>query len=101
MAPATRRARGGHNDAEVPRGPVRMASRVPVSVIHRTRGTQAMNVIMIVTDQHKAATIGAYGDPLEATPNLDRLAAMGTIFTRCRTQNPFCQPARATMLTGT
>ncbi len=60
-----------------------------------------MNVLLITTDQHKATTIGAYGDPLGATPHLDRLAAAGTRFTRCRTQNPFCQPARASILTGT
>lgn len=60
-----------------------------------------MNVLLITTDQQKATTIGAYGDPLGATPSLDRLAAAGTVYTRCRTQNPFCQPARATILTGT
>jgi arylsulfatase A-like enzyme len=59
-----------------------------------------MNVLLVTTDQHKATTIGAYGDPLGATPRLDAFAASGTRFTRCRTQNPFCQPARATMLTG-
>src|SRR5215475_274330 len=59
-----------------------------------------MNVVLITTDQHKATTIGAYGDPLGATPVVDRLAAAGTRFTQCRTQNPFCQPARATILTG-
>jgi arylsulfatase A-like enzyme len=60
-----------------------------------------MNVLLITTDQHKASTIGAYGDPMGATPRLDRLAAEGTRFAQCRTQNPFCQPARATILTGT
>ena len=59
-----------------------------------------MNVLWITTDQHKATTIGAYGDPLGATPNLDRLATEGTRYSRCRTQNPFCQPARASILTG-
>jgi arylsulfatase A-like enzyme len=59
-----------------------------------------MNVLLITTDQHKASTLGAFGDPMGATPRLDRLAAEGTCFTQCRTQNPFCQPARATMLTG-
>ena len=59
-----------------------------------------MNVLLVTTDQQKATTIGAYGDPLGATPALDRLAADGTRFTCCRTQNPFCQPARATILTG-
>ena len=58
-----------------------------------------MNVLWITTDQHKATTIGAYGDPLGATPNLDRFATEGTRYSRCRTQNPFCQPARATILT--
>ncbi len=59
-----------------------------------------MNVLLVTTDQQKATTIGAYGDPLGATPALDRLAADGTRFSRCRTQNPFCQPARATILLG-
>src|SRR5262249_31139166 len=59
-----------------------------------------MNVLLVTTDQQKATTIGAYGDPLGATPVLDGLAAAGTRFSRCRTQNPFCQPARATILTG-
>jgi arylsulfatase A-like enzyme len=59
-----------------------------------------MKVLLVTTDQQKATTIGAYGDPLGATPRLDALAAEGTRFTRCRTQNPFCQPARATMLPG-
>jgi arylsulfatase A-like enzyme len=60
-----------------------------------------MNVLLVTTDQHKATTLGAYGDRLGATPALDRLAAEGTRFAQCRTQNPFCQPARATILTGT
>lgn len=60
-----------------------------------------MNVLLVTTDQHKATTLGSYGDPLGATPVLDRLAAAGTRFAQCRTQNPFCQPARATILTGT
>jgi arylsulfatase A-like enzyme len=60
-----------------------------------------MNLLLVTTDQHKATTLGAYGDPLGATPVLDRLARDGTRFTQCRTQNPFCQPARATILTGT
>ena len=59
-----------------------------------------MNVLLVTTDQQKATTMGAYGDPLGATPRLDALAARSTRFTRCRTQNPFCQPARATILTG-
>jgi arylsulfatase A-like enzyme len=59
-----------------------------------------VNVLLITTDQQRADSIGAYGNPVCRTPNLDRLAAAGTRFDACRTQHPFCQPARATILTG-
>ena len=59
-----------------------------------------MNVLLITTDQQRADTIGAYGSRLEATPAIDRLAAEGARFDLCRTQNPYCQPSRATILTG-
>jgi arylsulfatase A-like enzyme len=59
------------------------------------------NVLLVTTDQQRADSIGAYGNPVCRTPNLDRLAAEGTRFTACRTQNPYCQPSRATILTGT
>ncbi len=58
------------------------------------------NVLLITTDQQRADTIAAWGNPVISTPTLDRLASEGTSFTRCRTQNPYCQPARATILTG-
>jgi arylsulfatase A-like enzyme len=60
-----------------------------------------MNFLLITTDQQRADSIGAYGNPVCQTPHLDRLAAQGTRFAACRTQNPLCQPARATILTGT
>jgi arylsulfatase A-like enzyme len=59
-----------------------------------------MNVLLVTTDQQRADTIGAYGSPLGATPALDRLAVEGVRFDACRTQNPYCQPSRATILTG-
>ena len=60
-----------------------------------------MNILLITTDQQRADTLGAYGNAICETPNLDRLAAEGTRFTACRCQNPYCQPSRATILTGT
>jgi len=60
-----------------------------------------MNIVLITTDQQRADSIGAYGNTICQTPNLDRLAADGTRFDACRTQNPYCQPSRATILTGT
>src|SRR3954453_7104151 len=60
-----------------------------------------MNVLLITTDQQRADTLGVEGNPLQATPRLDALAAQGARYTGARTQNPLCQPARATILTGT
>jgi arylsulfatase A-like enzyme len=60
-----------------------------------------MSVLLITTDQQRADSIGAYGNPVCATPAIDALAAAGTRYTFAHTQNPYCQPSRATILTGT
>lgn len=61
---------------------------------------QVRNALLFLTDQQRKDSIGAYGNPLAGTPNLDRLAREGVRFDRCYTQNPFCSPARASILTG-
>ncbi|MDI2026988.1 sulfatase-like hydrolase/transferase [Saccharopolyspora sp. TS4A08] len=58
------------------------------------------NVLLLMTDQHRADTLGAYGNPLGLTPNLDELAATGTRFDRWYTPTAICTPARASLLTG-
>lgn len=57
------------------------------------------NIILLMTDQHRADHVGWAGDPRVATPALDRIAE-GTAFRRCLTANPICAPARAALLTG-
>ena len=60
----------------------------------------AKNVILFLTDQQRKDSIGAYGNSVVQTPNLDRLAAEGVRFERAYCQNPFCRPSRASILTG-
>src|SRR3954454_21119912 len=67
----------------------------------RCRMPKPTNVLLITTDQQRADTLGVAGSPLGATPRCDAFAAQGTRYTAARTQNPLCQPARATILTGT
>ena len=58
------------------------------------------NVVFILTDNQGAWTLGCYGNPDIRTPNIDRLAAEGMLFTRAFASNAVCSPTRATYLTG-
>lgn len=58
------------------------------------------NILFLMTDQHRADTLGAYGNALAATPVLDELARTGTRFDRWYTPTAICTPARASLLTG-
>ncbi|HYF35281.1 MAG TPA: sulfatase-like hydrolase/transferase [Prosthecobacter sp.] len=58
------------------------------------------NVLLIVTDDQRPDTIRALGNPAIETPNLDRLAARGTSFTRAYAGYPICYASRAEILTG-
>ncbi|MCA8999213.1 MAG: sulfatase-like hydrolase/transferase, partial [Planctomycetaceae bacterium] len=62
--------------------------------------SETPNVVLIMTDNHGAWTLGCYGNPDIATPHIDRLAAEGTMMTRAFASNPVCSPTRATYLTG-
>ena len=62
--------------------------------------TARPNILFITCDQLRADALGCYGNAICRTPNIDRLAAMGTTFTECHTAYPVCAPNRATLATG-
>ncbi len=57
------------------------------------------NILLITSDQQHWNTLG-WLNPEVKTPNLDRLARRGTLFTRAYCPNPTCTPTRASMITG-
>jgi iduronate 2-sulfatase len=59
----------------------------------------AVNVLFIAVDDLRPA-LGCYGDPLAITPNIDKLANQGVVFSKHYVQIPSCAPSRASMLTG-
>jgi choline-sulfatase len=64
-------------------------------------GEERLNVILISIDTLRADALGCYGGDIVPTPNIDRLAAEGTLFTECKTPVPLTLPSHTTMLTGT
>lgn len=60
----------------------------------------ATNLVLIMTDNQGAWTLGCYGNEDIRTPNLDRLAGEGVRFCRAYCVNSVCSPSRATYLTG-
>ncbi len=61
---------------------------------------QRPNIIFIMSDDHAYQAISAYDNSLIETPNIDRLAKMGMLFTNASVTNSICAPSRATILTG-
>lgn len=61
---------------------------------------EPMNLLIIMSDQHNRRMLGCYGHEIVKTPNLDRLAAQGTMFTGAYTPSPVCVPARGAFATG-
>jgi arylsulfatase A-like enzyme len=60
----------------------------------------AKHVVLIMTDQQRRDTIGAYGSAYNATPNIDAIAAEATVFDRAYCASPLCVPTRTAMYTG-
>src|SRR6476619_2006259 len=60
----------------------------------------AMNVLFVTADQWRGDCLSCVGHPVVRTPNLDRLAADGVLFTRHYAQATPCGPSRASLHTG-
>ncbi len=65
--------------------------------------SQPPNILFIMSDDHAAHAIGAYGGRLavlDPTPTLDRIAREGALLTNVFCTNSICTPSRATIMTG-
>jgi arylsulfatase A-like enzyme len=70
------------------------------TVVIPARAADPPNILFIMSDDHAAHAIGAYGSRVNETPHIDRLAREGAILTRVFATNAICAPSRATILTG-
>lgn len=58
------------------------------------------NLVLVMTDDQGAWSMGCYGNPEARTPVLDKMAAGGVRMTRAFATTPVCSPSRATFFTG-
>ena len=57
------------------------------------------NILWIIAED-MGPELGCYGNPLVVTPNLDRIAEEGVMYTRAYTTAPVCSPSRSAFMTG-
>lgn len=58
------------------------------------------NIIFILCDDMGYGDLGCYGQPYIETPNIDRMASEGMLFTQAYAGSPVSAPSRATIMTG-
>ncbi len=58
------------------------------------------NILFITTDEMHKKSISAFGATTHTTPNIDKLAELGTVYNNCYSASPVCLPARCTWMTG-
>jgi hypothetical protein len=63
-------------------------------------GAPRPNIVLLMTDQHRADCLGCDGNNVIRTPNLDRVAREGARFSCAYSATPTCTPARSALLTG-
>ncbi len=76
-----------------------IAAHIGLSVAQLTAQSKKPNILFIAVDDLKPI-LGCYGDRMVKTPNIDRLAKRGTVFTQSYCQQAVCGPTRASLLTG-
>ena len=81
--------------------PVLLALLVSVglSIAELASAADRPNILMIAVDDLRP-DLGCFGSPIAKTPNIDRLAARGVVFTRAYCQQAVCSPSRTSLLTG-
>jgi len=70
------------------------------SVANTTTIENKPNIILFVADDHGTDAIGAYGNPVIKTPNLDKLASEGVKFTNAYCTSASCAASRSVILSG-
>ncbi len=66
----------------------------------KKNNSQKPNIVFIMIDDLGYGDIGCYGSQINKTPNIDKLAHEGVLFTDYHSNGPMCTPTRASLMTG-
>ncbi len=58
------------------------------------------NFVLFMSDEHNPKISSVYGHPFVRTPNMERLAAMGTVYRNAYCPSPLCVPSRSALMAG-
>lgn len=81
-------------------GPVGLAAAADAWAVTKPIASRRPNIIFVLVDDLRWDEFGAAGHPWLETPNIDRLAREGAMFTQAVHAIPLCSPSRASLLTG-
>lgn len=73
---------------------------LPTFASQKDKTIKPPNIVLIVIDDLGYADLGIYGNKIHKTPNIDRLAKEGLMFTDFHSNGPVCSPTRAALMTG-
>ncbi|HEX9093790.1 MAG TPA: sulfatase-like hydrolase/transferase, partial [Coriobacteriia bacterium] len=76
-----------------------LAASVTSTAVPPARAAEGPNILWLTTEDISPA-VGAFGDDDARTPNLDRLARDGVVYTRAYASAPICSPSRSALITG-
>ncbi len=79
---------------------IRILALALLALAHHPVAEARHNVLFIISDDLTATALSCYGNKVCKTPNIDRIAAQGTRFTRAYCQGTYCGPSRASFMTG-
>ena len=70
-----------------------------IMTLHSIKAQEKQNVLVFLIDDLRTE-LGCYGNDMVKSPNIDKLASEGTLFTRAYSQQGICAPSRISILTG-
>lgn len=76
------------------------ALMMPGAIVRAAQDKKKPNIVFILIDDMGQRDVGCYGSKIHETPNIDRLASQGMLFTDGYAACPVCSPTRASIMTG-